>query len=595
MKCIAITKRTSVPPSSDPVHTSGPDYAGLPSGAPHDAPLPGGAPGLSLPPLAGGADRILDWLHAPPTSDPRVRREIQRCNETALTKISAKDFGGAVEALRRVLNFTPDSFAAHGNLGTALWQAGQRVESEFHCRRAISLNRDYVPALLILGHLLLDRRRFSEALACYNRVITVQPDNATAHNNAGLILRKIGDFAQAERAFARAADLIPEDPRIRFNQLMMRRDDASLPEAIDCCRRSLEQRGDSADVLTNLGVGLQLSGRYDESLGSYEKALSIDPEQHDAHFNMALVLLLCGDFERGWAEYEHRWRLAETAKPDHTEPMWQGEKLDGKTILLQAEQGFGDTVQMLRYVPALAAYGGRIVLRLERALVRLAASLPTSIVIKPADARLPDFDVWCPLLSLPRILGTRIDSIPASVPYLGTRAAIAARWQRRLAEARGLRVGLAWAGNPRHINDLRRSVGLERLKPLLGVPGVSFVSLQVGPRAGDVASLPSATLLDVSAELSDFAETAGAIVNLDLVIAVDTAVVHLAGALGRPVWIVLPFSPDWRWLLDRDDSPWYPTARLYRQRAPGGWDEVVARVATDLQARAQAHAANVIS
>jgi tetratricopeptide (TPR) repeat protein len=541
----------------------------------------GGAPGLSLPPLEG-SHGVLDWLAAPLGSDARTRREIRRLNGLALARISEKDYGGAVEALRSVVNLTPDSFAAHANLGVALWQADRAAEAEVHSRRAISLNRDYAQAYMILGNLLTKRRDFSEGLACYNRVASLEPGNAIAHNNAGLLLRKLGDYAQAETAFARAAELTPEDPRIRFNQLMMRRDDASLPEAIACCRQALELHGDSADLLTNLGVGLQLLGQYDESLASYERALAIDPDQHDARFNLSLLLLLRGDLERGWREYEHRWHLVDVNRPKFLEPMWQGESLEGKTILLNAEQGFGDTIQFLRYVPEVASFGGRVIVRVERPLVRLAASLPANVIIKPAESRLPHFDVWCPLLSLPHVLGTRLESIPALIPYLGTRGGVIERWRRRLAGMPGLRVGLAWAGNARHINDLRRSIGLASLMPLLGAAGVSFVSLQVGQRAADIGVLPRGAVTDISADLTDFAETAGAILSLDLVIGVDTAVVHLAGALGKPAWILLPFSPDWRWMLDRENSPWYPSLRLYRQPALGDWHSVVGRLRADL-------------
>jgi tetratricopeptide (TPR) repeat protein len=551
-------------------------------------PAPGGAPGLSLSPIDGAGRQALDWLAMPVTADPRVRQEIRRLNELALAKVSAKDYASAIELLRRVVNFTPDSPAAHGNLGIALWQAGRAAEAEVHCRRAISLNADYVPAHMILANLLRGRRAFAEALACYNRVVSVEPDNAVAHNNAGLLLRLLGDFAQAETAFARAADLLPDDPRIRFNQLMMRRDDASLPKAIECCRRSLERFPDSADILTNLAVALQLYGQFEQSLANYDKALAIDPNQHDAHFNLSLLLLLRGDYARGWRAYEHRWHLTEITKPDYAEPIWEGERLDGRTILLQAEQGFGDAIQFLRYVPAVAQCGGRIVLRLERAVVRLAASLPGDIMIKPADARLPKFDVWCPLLSLPRIFDTRLESIPAAVPYLAPRAAIAARWQRTLAATAGLKVGLAWAGNPRHVNDLRRSIGIELLLSLVEISGVGFVSLQVGPHAADLARLPAGSVADLSPQLTDFAETAAAIANLDLVITVDTVVAHVAGAIGKPAWVMLPFSPDWRWMLERDDSPWYPTLRLYRQPKLGDWGSVIARVAADLRQRAAA-------
>jgi hypothetical protein len=292
--------------------------------------------------------------------------------------------------------------------------------------------------------------------------------------------------------------------------------------------------------------------------------------------------LSLGDFTAGWAEYEHRWHLPQVARLAVEAPMWAGEPLDGKTILLDAEQGFGDTIQFLRYVPLVAARGGRIVLRLQRSLVRLAASLPGELTIVTPGNRLGAFDLWCPLLSLPRVFGTRLESTPANVPYLGVRPALLDRWRRRLGGLAGLRVGIAWAGDPRHVNDFRRSIAFASWVPLLAVPGVSWVSLQLGPTAGAVATLAPTRVLDLSAELTDFAETAGAIANLDLVIAADTAVVHLAGAIGAPVWTLLPFTPDWRWLLNREDSPWYPTMRLLRQPAPGEWDAVIAQTAERL-------------
>jgi hypothetical protein len=300
--------------------------------------------------------------------------------------------------------------------------------------------------------------------------------------------------------------------------------------------------------------------------------------------------LLRGDYERGWREYEHRWPVAEVKKPEFRRPQWEGEDIAGKTILLQSEQGFGDTIQCLRYVPAVAARAGRVLVRTERGLVRLAASVPSNPVILPPEAALPPFDVWCPMLSLPRIFGTRPHTIPADIPYLHPRAALAERWQRRLADLRGLKVGLVWGGNEKHANDFRRSIPFAMLAPILATAGASFVSLQIGPRTADLATLPADTVTDLAAELKDFAETAGAIANLDLVIAVDTAVAHVAGAIGKPVWLLLPLCPDWRWLLPWDDaSPWYPTMRLYRQRKLADWPDVIARVAADLGKLAATH------
>jgi hypothetical protein len=438
--------------------------------------------------------------------------------------------------------------------------------------------------------MLCQRHDTAGALASYNRVIALEPESPMAHNNAGLVLKDVGRFSDAQAAFARALALKPDDLSIRFNGLMTRRDDDRLPEAIECCRRLLEQQPESGEACTNLAVVLLFSGAYDEALAEFERAVALNPESHATRANMALLLLLRGDYERGWVEYEQRWHLFSVRKPPFAQPEWAGEDLQGKTILLHHEQGLGDTIQCLRYVPLVAARGGRVVLRLERTLVRVAASLPDNVVISPPNAVLPAFDVWCPLMTLPRVFGTRPETIPGDVPYLGPRAVLAERWRRRLGGLPGFTVGLVWGGSPHHINDFRRSVELRRLQPLLNLPGVSFVSLQVGPRAGDLATLPPGTVTDLSAELTDFAETAGAILALDLVIAVDTAVVHLAGALGKPAWVMLPFSPDWRWMLERDYSPWYPTLRLYRQPAPGDWTSVIERLRGDLAGRASRHA-----
>jgi tetratricopeptide (TPR) repeat protein len=543
-------------------------------------PLAGIAPGLPLMPADGEAQAPIDAsIAAAPNRKPRT--VIDKLNEVAIEKLAAADYPGAIDPLRRVLNLTPDSPPAHGNLALALWRNKLAPQAEIHCRRALALNPNYVAAHRILAELLRERNA-PDALAGYDRLLELDPDSFMAHNNRGLLLSKLGRRREADASFARALELKPGNPHVRFNQLMMRPDGAAA-EARECCLRALEERPDDPDIMTNLAIVLQFSGRYDEAKAQYERVLSIAPDHLSAQFNRSLLLLLQGEYATGWTAYESRWRLLEVKKPPFPQPQWQGEDLHGKTILLNAEQGFGDTIQALRYIPAVAARGARIALRLDRPVVRLAASLPGNLIITPTKARPPAFDVWCPLLSLPRILRTRIESIPADVPYLGVRPGIVARWRQRLSHMAGLKVGLVWAGSPNHVNDFRRSIDLERLKPMLDVAGASFVALQVGARAHDVAKLPPGTMTDVSAALTDFAETAGAIVNLDLVIAVDTAVVHVAGALAKPAWVMLPFSPDWRWLLDRTDSPWYPTLRLYRQPAPADWDSVIARAAADLR------------
>lgn len=551
------------------------------------APLSGSAPGFKLPTPA--AEIVAVEPPAQPATPMSARRaQLRSLNAAGLARLAAKDLAGAADLLAEVVNLEPESFAAHGNYSIVLRQAKRMAEAEAHARRAVALKPDYIQGYKLLAELLTDRRDVDGALAAYERIIALEPDNISAHNNAGLLLRKMRRWDEAHTAFQRAFALNPDEPRIRFNLTMMQHDDAALDEAIAYCRRSLEVRPDNPDVLTNLAVCQQFTGRYDEAAENFARACAIDPDHREARFDLSLIELLRGDYERGWRDYEHRWRLLEATKPRFPQPEWTGEDLAGRTILLQAEQGIGDTIQCLRYVGAVAARGGRIVLRIDRSLVRLAASLRERVTIVPPGAPLPAFDVWCPSLSLPGIFGTRPDNIPGQ-PYLHARSAIVERWRRRLAGLAGLRVGLVWAGSPTHINDFRRSMGVEPLRPLLDLREVTFVSLQVGARAGEYAAL-SPRIMDLSAELSDLAETAGAIANLDLVIAVDTAVVHLAGAIGKPAWVMLPFSPDWRWLLDRDDSPWYPTLRLYRQPKPADWDSVIARVKADLAALASERA-----
>jgi tetratricopeptide (TPR) repeat protein len=553
-------------------------------------PLAGVGLGLPITPMDGRGLSLIEAFADAPAPSRRPQTVIDKLIGIASEKLDAEDCQGAVDALRRVLNLTPDSPAAHGNLALALWRSKSAPQAEIHCRRALAIDPEYVAAHRVLAELLRERNA-PDALAAYDRLLTLNPDSFMTHNNRGLLLNKVGRRRDAAASFARALELAPDNPHVRFNELMVQ-PDADPADALDCCRRALAERPNNLDIMTNLAIVLQFAGRYDEARAQYERVLSIMPDHLGALFNLSLLLLLQGEYPRGWTSYESRWRLLDVKKPPFAaEPQWQGEDLSGKTILLNAEQGFGDTIQALRYIPAIVARGARVVLRIDRALVRLAAGLPGNLVITPTQVRPPAFDVWCPLLSLPRVLGTRIDSIPADIPYLHVRPAIAERWRQRLSLLAGLKVGLVWAGSPSHVNDFRRSIELERLKPLLDVDGVTFVSLQVGPHAADASKLPG-TITDMSTALTDFAETAGAILNLDLVIAVDTAVVHIVGALGKPAWVMLPFSPDWRWLLDRTDTPWYPTLRLYRQPRPADWSSVIARVAADLRDYAAAHAAS---
>jgi len=321
-------------------------------------------------------------------------------------------------------------------------------------------------------------------------------------------------------------------------------------------------------------------------LASYDRALAVRPNYAEARWNMSLVQLLTGDFYGGWREYEWRWKNKglELFKRDFAQPLWLGEtEIEGKTILLHSEQGFGDTIQFSRYVPLIAARGARVLLEVPAPLKDLVVSLAGVAQVISAQDEPPRFDLHCPLLSLPLALGTRMETIPAHVPYFAVPAESMRRWHAALGSKHRLRIGLAWSGGPRHKKDANRSIKLHSLLPFLDVEA-DFISLQKDVRADDATVLQGRTdLAHFGDKLDTFADTAAVIGSLDLVISVDTSVAHLAGALAKPVWILLPFLPDWRWLLDREDSPWYPTARLFRQNAPGDWSSVISLVVLELK------------
>ena len=335
---------------------------------------------------------------------------------------------------------------------------------------------------------------------------------------------------------------------------------------------------DLAEAHASLGFVLTVQGRLDEAIAASEAAVAVRPDFAQAHWNLAVAALLAGDFALGFREYEWRKRHDRFRRDfvDLPGPQWDGTDPVGLTILVHAEQGLGDTIQFARYLPLIAARGGHAVLACERPLIPLLAGNSVTVVAK--DAPPPPYDCWIDQMSLPRVFATRLDTIPAPHGYLRADPIRTAAWRASLPA--GPNVGLAWAGNPAHSNDRRRSIPAATMQRILAVPGVNFVNLQVGSRAGDIG------LVDMSPLLSDYAETAALIAALDLLITVDTSVAHVAGALGKPAWVMLPYAPDWRWLLGRNDTPWYASLRLFRQPRPGDWDAVIMAVANALAARA---------
>jgi tetratricopeptide (TPR) repeat protein len=459
--------------------------------------------------------------------------------------------GDAIGHLRHATRVAPEVPLYHANLGEMCRLAGQIEQAIAEGRQAVTLQPDYPEALNNLGAALYDGKDYAEAAACQHSAIEANPNFAPAHCSLGNALHALKQFDEAAAAYRRAIALAP----------------------------------DLADAWANLGTTLHHAGEFDEALVALRRALALDPRHANAHSGLGILLLTRGEFGEGLEEYEWRLLSSETRGPRFPQTPWHGESLAGRRIYVQAEQGFGDTLQFVRYLPLLAARSGSVSFRMHQDLLTLMrASLPGIDAFADRGSPFPVPDCECALMSLPRLFRTRLETIPAGVPYLRAPAETAERWKARLANLKGMKVGLVWAGNPAHVNDFRRSFDLPMLAPLLGLSGVSFVSLQVGPRAKDLRNIESSAILDLSPELRSFADSAGAVSALDLVIAVDTATAHLAGGLGKPVWVLLPSISDWRWLMSREDSPWYPTMRLFRQRAGEDRSEVIARVAGELAA-----------
>ena len=428
--------------------------------------------------------------------------------------------------------------------------------------------------------------RLDQAGALYLRVLAAQPDNADVLHLLGGLRLQQGDLAQAVELSARAVAIKPNLAEALNNLASALSQLGRLEEAVDAGRKAVALKP-LPGAYNNLGIVLTNLGRLTEAEDSLGQALRLRPDDAEAHLNLAFNHLVAGRLAEGWEHYEWRWKTRGFERARASSTLWKGEPLRGRTILLHAEQGLGDTLQVCRYAPLIAAADARVILEVQPSLVRLLSRLPgvTEVVAKGDSS--PPVDLHCPLMSLPRAFRTTLETIPGK-PYLEAEPALTAAWRRRLDGLAGLKVGLVWAGG-RRANlavaslDVRRSMTLDMMAPLGDVPGVSFVSLQKADPAA-AASRPSGmTLHDFTADLNDFADTAALVAELDLVISVDTSVAHLAGGLGKPVWLLNRFDTDWRWLLNRDDSPWYPTLRQFRQPRPGEWDPVIAAVRDALE------------
>jgi len=519
-----------------------------------------------------------------------------------------EDLGDALGLVSRALEISArchEALMHHASLLLALRRPEEALAS---CELALEDRPQASGALHLRGRALHALERYGEALASFERALAIRPQFAEALNARGDTLRALGRDWEALESFRQALALRPDDPRALHGRGVaadrMLRDASSADAlcvrghalealgqyevALASYREALAIRPQHAEALNNVGNALCQLGRIDEAIAAYERVQSFRPGDGEAHFNSSFAFLLKGDYERGWQEYEWRWEALRTKLPQQAteKPLWLGQdEIAGKTLVVYAEQGFGDAIQMARYVPLLAARGAQVAIACHPALEALLRTVDGVRSVFTSNEPPLAFDYHIPIMSLPRAFGTTLASIPSQVPYLHAAKPAVAAWRRRLdplGERR--RIGLVWAGNPKHRRDRVRSLPVELLAPLLALPGCAFLSLQKGEAAASLARLDARgdSITDYTAELETFADTAALIEALDLVITVDTAVAHLAGALGKPVWIVLPSAPDWRWMRDREDSPWYPSARLFRQPERSDWSGVVRAVAAAL-------------
>jgi tetratricopeptide (TPR) repeat protein len=460
----------------------------------------------------------------------------------------------AGSAYQKCVLALPDHAEARANLGFVLSGLGRAEEAEVHFRHTLRLKPELPELHLNLGNALRDQRRFEEAAHCYREAVRIKPDFARAHVNLGIVLGALGQIDLAEAALRKALEI---DPRF-------------------------------ADAYNSLGATLNMAGRTQEALAYYRRALALEPELPEAHANLALGHLMLGDFEAGWPEYEWRWRCKElkplTALP---QPLWDGTPLCGRTILLREEQGLGDTLQFIRYARLVKQRGGRVLFHCQRGLGQFLTGCPGLDGIVEWDMPLPPFDVQAPLLSLPMLLKTTLETVPAEVPYLFADPLLVAYWRRELEPLSGLRVGIVWQGHAGHPGQ-HRSLALAQLEPLARLKGVTLVSLQRGDGLDQLDAVRDRWPMHAPGSIMSqmpgaFMEVAALMRNLDLVITIDTSIAHLAGALGTPVWLMLSAASDWRWLRERVDSPWYPTMRLFRQARLNEWGEVVERLTSSLR------------
>lgn len=509
----------------------------------------------------------------------------------------------AIAAYRRALSMAPKYLEAAGNLGDTLQAVGRHEEAAAVIRQAIGRWPDYAPLRYNLGNALWKAGQRTEAIEAYRTTLKIDPKFMMALSNLGNALKETGQIEESIACHKRCIELEPNVAFHRMNLSVSVQEAGDAQGAVDLCREAIAISPQAAEPYAYLGTALEKIGQRDQAIEQYRKSIDMHPSYPLAHTNLGLTLLQMGKFEEGWRQFEWRWETdaLKGMRRRFNKPRWDGtswsawpgrDDREQGTLLLHAEQGIGDSILFVRFARHAAARGWRVVFECHRKLCRLLRSNDLGIaqIIEPFDHAPPtvEFDAYVPIASLPLILDEmdpRTSAAVACGPYLRADPGLQQIWKDRVGVDGGddaIKVGLVWAGNPAHINDHNRSIALSQLAPLVRA-GVRFFSLQVGQAAAQASSPPPGMeLVDLTSRIEDFADTAALLAEMDLLISVDTAAAHLAGAMGKPVWILLPFSPDWRWMLDREDSPWYPGARLFRQTERGQWEAPIQAMADAL-------------
>ncbi|MBU6462063.1 MAG: glycosyltransferase family protein [Bradyrhizobium sp.] len=529
-------------------------------------------------------DHALEWIVRALKQDLKP----EYLSSLGMTLRRQGQYQRAFQAFDKAVQLNPRDAELWKERGNALFELNRPADALLSLQQALALNPDYWDAACASAVILYGLDRFEEASRHLELCDALRPNHVSTLCLRAASLDHLGRFEEAFAVYQQAYALDPDNFESLNGICEALQSLGRSEEALQWFDRASESRP-NLDALNNKAVAMQRLHRFSEAMALHDRVRAIDPDNAAACWNLALLQLLTGNFEAGWAGREIRRRVPnhQIVYPNLSEPMWLGkESIEGKTILLCADEGLGDTIQFARYVPMVAARGANVILVVQDPLHALLSGSYGVARCFPTSARMqwPSFDMHCPLTSLPLAFATRLDTIPSAMSYLSADQTFAGAWENALGPRDRLRVGLVWSGNPKHTNDRNRSIPLRTLSCLLGMDA-TFISLQKDPRPDDSAFLRERSdIVDLTAGLSDFAQTAALVSCLDLVITVDTSIAHLAGALGRPTWVLLPYLPDFRWLLDRDDSPWYPTLRLFRQQQARDYAEVIDRMGTELAA-----------